>query len=328
MRQLPKSSSFSSSSPFINSDCPTDCKNVDFHSQTQRLSSSYSSYKFTFCSWDNCLSEPAGAISCFQSGASLTVTSCLFLSCLSTSFENPDANEEYNGGAICVVEISSLVVSSSSFIKCCAPQTNNDNRGSGGIFAYGIITTISLSSSQFISCFTGTSAAGAYFESIKTSDVGPQTVNNCRFVNCKAEGNTPDGGGLTFRNPAYTMGCSNSLFYKYSATTNAGGGLDFTFNENSDDYPIRFCFFKENDATLGHDIRLRGYSSTNPNPLLHCFSSSKEKIVYITEGDCYNDNWLPLTNINVDLPQHETIHSALSSHKNSSHCAFILSINS
>ena len=281
-----------------NSECDTDCYNQNFGSE-QIIITSASPYSFISCSWDGCLGEPAGAISCFQSGASLTISGCTFLHCYSTSFENPEPHEEYNGGAICVVGITACTVSSSSFIKCCAPQTGNDNGGSGGIYGYDIKTTISLSFLDFISCFTGTSAAGAYFESIKASAVGPQTVINCRFIDCKAEGNTPDGGGFTCWNSDYTMGCSNSLFMWCSA--GSGGGIDFTFNQNPDSHPIRFCFFRDNVAPFGNDIRLRNYTSSNPNPLLHCFSTTQEfrdNIVYIDASRCYNDNWLPHDNMN------------------------------
>ena len=274
----------------FNSACTTDCRNINFETQTKALSSA-ASYSFNNCSWSGCLSEPAGAISCSTSGVSLIITGCIFLHCYSTSGKT--ASKTYNGGAICLNGINSLIASSSSFIQCSALQTNHDNGGSGGIFAYNIKTTISLSYLSFVSCFTGTSAAGAYFESIKASTVGPETVNNCRFVDCKAEGKTPDGGGLTFRNPAYTMGCSNTLFCKCNATTNAGGGLDFTFNKSTDSYPIRFCFFKDNAAVYGKDIRLRSCSSNQQNPLLHCFSQTESDRVYDWSNKKDRTTWLP-----------------------------------
>ena len=160
-------------SPFlshINSDSPTTYDHIDFESRTQHLPSSYSSYQFTFCSWDNCCSEPAGAISCDQSGVSLTINGCIFNNCNSTD-PNTNSNEPYNGGAICVIGISTFIISLSSFTKCCTPKQGHDNGGSGGIFAYGVTTTLSLSSSDLVSCFTSATGAGTYFQSIKTSAV-------------------------------------------------------------------------------------------------------------------------------------------------------------
>ena len=280
-----------SSPSHMNPDCDTECHNENFGSMQASLDASFT-YTFDYCSWEDCIAEPGGAISSNTEGVSLTVIHCTFTRCNSTSYENPRATQSYNGGALCVNGIKELIVSTSRFFRCCAPQTNNDNGGSGGMYVVSITTLLVLSSSDFISCFTGASGGGAYFASIKTSDVGPQTVMSCRFVRCKSEGNTPDGGGLCLWGSDYTLGLSNCLFSECSVTTNCGGGLDFTFSANPDPHPIRCCFFNDNSAPDGNDVNLRSLPS-NLEPFLFCFSttSRSQRIGGVTNKD---DDWLPL----------------------------------
>ena len=268
-----------------NADCRTDCFNQNFDSQ-QITPNSASTYSFRSCSWDGCLREPGGAISSTTSGASITVTTCTFNNCNSTK-QNTQPSYSYTGGAICAKGIKELTVSSSFFIHCCAPQKKNDNGGSGGIFASDIQTTISVSSSDFICCFTGSSGAGLQLGAIQSSDVGPQTINNCRFMYCTAEGNTPDGGALNFLKSSYTPGCSNCLLSYCKAKF--GGGIHFVFNSNPHPHPFHCCFFNRNSVPSGgsgNDICFSNKPSLPP--LVHCFSTTSSSKIY--NGD---DNWLP-----------------------------------
>ena len=177
-----------------NTDCNTKCEYVEFRAQTKSLSTA-SSYEFYSCSWEDCLGEPGGAISCSSAVVSLSVSHCIFTRCNATR-PNTNPAQSSNGGAICADGTNALVVSESTFIQCCAPQEKTNDAGAGGVYAYRIKSTLSLSSSQFVSCFSGSSGGGAQCRSIQASAVGPQTVNNCRFIKCVARGVASDGGGL------------------------------------------------------------------------------------------------------------------------------------
>ena len=274
-----------------NADCTTECINHSFGSEQITPDSSYS-YSFKLCSWDSCIREPGGAISSTTPGASITITACTINNCNSTK-PNTTPTYSYNGGAIYANGIKEFAVSSSSFICCCAPQTTHDNGGAGGIFAYDIKTTVSLSSSHFISCFAGAAGGGAHFESIKTSSVGPQTVNNCRFVQCVAEGISPDGGGLNLWYSTYTPGCSNCLFSQCEAQW--GGGLDFTSNGSPDRHPIRFSFFNNNSVISGGSGKDIYFYSPQGTPCLHCFSTTESP--RIGGASAQDNDWLPLTRL-------------------------------
>ena len=288
----PLSSYFLTSFSHINSDCTTDCKNVDFHSQTLKLSSSSSSYKFTFCSWEGCLSEPAGAISSSQAGASLSVMNCKFNNCNSTS--DTTATKDYNGGAICVNGLSTITVSSSVFFNCRAPQTNKNDCGSGGIYTHSIHNSISLSLSAFISCFTGTSGAALFFESVSSTQLNPEIISDCKFIQCRSQDTTPDGGGMTLWERVYTIRCI-SCFFSGCSTTGVGGGFDYYFSANYESYPIKFCFFNRNTGGAGNDIALAGLYTLVGKLLLHCFSTSDpSRVAYLTSTWSLGDfNWLP-----------------------------------
>ena len=286
---------FSSSPP--NTDCLPDCINKHFRSL--RFSLPSDSTSFSFCSWEDCLGEPGGAIYSSSAGASITVNSCIFNKCNSTK-PNTSSSHSYNGGAIFVSGITELIVFSSTFFHCCAPQNNHDNGGSGGIFAYDIKTTIWISSSHFISCFTGSSGGGAYLSSIKASDVGPQSITSCSYIQCTGYGITPDGGGLSLSYSDYTLGTSSCLFCSCATVGCFDGGLYFTFNANSDPYPICFCFFNGNSASQGADVYLMNHSGSNP--ILHSFTTTDAQYtVYPSHWDAAQkqDDWLPLITVSL-----------------------------
>ena len=259
----------------INSLALTIYNNIDFGTQTQNLPSSEYSFQFHSCTWDNCCSEPAGAISCDQSDASLIVMNCKFNNCNSTS--GVTATQAFNGGAICVIGISTFIVSSSSFYNCRAPQTIHDNGGSGGLYIYYLKKTFSLSSSDFISCLTGSSGAAIYFVSSSTPKLDIETVLDCRVINCKAQVNSPDGGGMCLWEWTDTLKCTGCLFSGCSSTS-TGGGLNFNFAANSESYPIKFCFFIGNTASyVGNDIFLYLLPNNDNLVLKHCFTLSNSK---------------------------------------------------
>ena len=218
----------------------------------------------------------------------------MFTKCNSTSYEHPDAIHSYNGGAVFVNGIKELAVSSSSFVRCCAPQTNHDNSGSGGIFATDVLTSLAVSNCDFLFCFTGASGGGTDIQSLKTSSVRGHAMDSCRFISCTGYGNSPDGGCICFWTCVYPTGCASCLFaHNYAAFQ--GGALYFRSaspTSNSRVYPfLSFCFFSDNLSQRGNDAAFEGYVPSEP--FLHCFSTSSLGRIY--NG---NDNWLPITTYN------------------------------
>ena len=272
-----------------NTDRNTKCEYVNFGAQRKSLSSP-SSYEFNYCSWEDCLGEPGGAISCSSAVVSLSVSHCIFTRCNSTSYENPNPQENYNGGAISVNGIDTFILSSSVFLRCCAPQATIEDGGAGGVYAYAIQTTLSLSSSEFISGFSGSSGGGAQCLFIHASDVGPQTVNSCRFIHCIALGYHTDGGGLCIWQSTFTLGCSNCLFSE--CITDSGGGLEFSYDALPDEHPLHFVFFNRNRANVGNDICIYYDIIANSKLFFCCFSTTTSSRVGF---------WTSLWNSNIGL---------------------------
>ena len=280
------SSAFSSS----NSACTTECRNINFITQTKALSSA-ASYSFTNCSWNGCLSEPAGAISCSKSGASLAVINCKFSNCNSTS--GITATKDYNGGAICAIGLTSLIVSSSLFYNCRAPQTNHNDRGSGGIYVLSPKNVFSLSSSDFISCFTGSSGAGIFFYSSSNPKLAIEIIKDCRYIQCRSQDQSPDGGGMCLWESLYTLRCIGCLF-SLCTTTGSGGGMQYLFSANAELYPIKFCFFASNTGYNGNDISFSAFGSEFP--CCYCFSTTRQNRVGYYDGQNWHTMdfpWLP-----------------------------------
>ena len=279
-----------------NADCTTECIDRNFDSE-QFSTNSASSYSFISCSWEGCLREPGGAISSTRAGASIAVISCTFHRCNSTSGTVP--NEEFNGGAICVVRPNSLVVSSCSFVKCSAPQTDNDNGGSGGIYTHSIQRGISLSSSDFISCFTGSSGAALFFESVSPTHLNEEIISDCKFIHCRSQDQSPDGGAMALWEHVNVVWCYNCLFSECS-TTGSGGGMDILFGQDFDSYPIKFCFFAHNKGESGNDLALSASYMLEGELIQHCLSTSAPtRVVYWTTTWCIPDyTWLPQANSN------------------------------
>ena len=272
----------------INSNSPTTYDHITFGTQTQNLPTSETYFTFNFCSWDNCCSEPAGAISCDQSGASLIVMKCKFNNCNSTS--GVTATQAFNGGAIYVNGLNTFIACSSLFVNCRAPQTNHDGGGSGGIYIRSIKTVFSLSTSDFISCFTGSSGAGVFFYSSSNPKMDIEIITDCRCIQCRAQDQTPDGGGMCLWEWMETLNCINCLF-SGCTSTGVGGGLDFYFGTNSESYPVKFCFFVGNSGTTGNDAFLYLLPNKENIVLLHCFSTiSSNRIAYYLNSNVHITN--------------------------------------
>ena len=255
-------------------------------------------YEFIKCSWNGCKGTRGGAIVCDGNRKSLTLNQCSFDNCASQTVTS--GTNGYYAGGVSVVSLSSLVVKYTLFHKCIATQIENNN-AAGGLFVSYVTSTISIRQNDFILCEGGASGGGAYIELCQSSNVGTETVRDCRCVECKATTTSPDGGGICLSENIYTIGCSNCLLAHCEANVSnggAGGGIDIlvtSVNPRSLVIPIVFCFFHKNAATSGADVRIREYPSSTTNPFLHCFSTSEEtRALFSNNGQNVPiDNWLP-----------------------------------
>ena len=192
--------------------------------------------------------------------------------------------------------IQSITVSSSLFFECCAPQTNHDNGGAGGIYAYSIKRSFSLSSSDFISCSTGSSGGGIYFDCNSNPRLNIEIITDCRCVQCRSQDTSPDGGGMCLFERYSTIHSTECLFCECT-TTGSGGGLNFYYGTNCESYPIKYCFFAGNAGGYAKDVFLWTILPENGYLVFTCcFTTSESNRIGYSMSSAYKskDNWIPL----------------------------------
>lgn len=246
----------------------------------------YSSGINTFKQVDfhDCVSTTqGGAIACSGTDTQLFVESCSFSSC--SAFEK--------GGSIHTNSLHTLEVKQSIFYKC-STETTVDNQGSGAIWISGIQTKLSLFQTDFISCITNASGGAFSVWSCSNQIQGPQIINSCRFLDCNAITQTPDGGAMAVWTNSGFIGFMNCLISRCNA--DYGGALShYVSNYQSESHPFRYSFFNHNTGSQGNDIFF--LSSPSSIPLLSCFSTSTSP--RICNGNY--DNWLALTSRDLDF---------------------------
>ena len=245
-----------------------------------------SKYEFSLCIWRSCSAsnDTGGALKCIGTATKLYLESCSFTSC----------SADREGGAIHTSSIHTLDVKDSLFYACSSSTEEND-KGSGAIWIYGIQQTLSISQSSFISC-TSKASGGAFKVNGCSAQVqGISTINNCRFISCKATDTSPDGGAVWIRVNDGLIGILNCLFSLcYSGMY--GGAIKNNQDHSSRNYPIRYCFFNKNSVPsngYGNDIYFIVFSEV---ACLHCFSTTtKNRIGYVSGNTNVNTdvNWLP-----------------------------------
>ena len=211
------------------------------------------------------------------------IKKCCFNSC----------SADAEGGAIHTSSIRTLDVTESLFRHCSSTVAYNDH-GSGAIWIYGIHQKLSILNNCFISC-TSKSSGGAFLIQDCTSQVTGELINSCRFLDCNATDETPDGGAVCIWTNSVLIRIVSSLFSTCFSGDN-GGAIRHRLNGYStQSYPVRYCFFNKNLAPLGNDI----YFDYIPSdaPCLYCFSTTQEnRIGYYSNNDYHfdKDAWLPL----------------------------------
>ena len=249
------------------------------------------SYKFTFCSFVQLSEENlnGGAISCIGSSI-YTSTSLIVSSC---SFSECGAN---NGGAIYTSTLSIFDLQNSVFYKC-SSTSEIYNEGGGSLLVSDIQQQLSLFGNDFISSTCTASGGGLQLRGCSLSIYGSTIINSCRFVDCNATINSPDGGALCIWNNRALIGMTACVF-SFCHSDDDGGAIRHDINGyEPKSYPIRFCFFNGNSVSnggTGNDILLNVLPSDDP--LLQCCSTSHSKRVgYISDTHWFTDdfNWLP-----------------------------------
>ena len=245
-----------------------------------------STYEFSWCTWNSCsvTNDAGGALKCTGTSTKVYLESCSFISC--------SAKEK--GGAVYTSSIHTLDVKQSLFFKCSTSTTSND-QGSGAIWIYGIQQKLSLLQSDFISCTSKASGGASFIQECKENIKG-DVINNCRYIDCNATNETPDGGaGCIWLNKGL-LGLTNCLFSLCNSGF-VGGALRHNLDAYSPgSYPIRYCFFNKNTSPSGNDVFFPSLPSDAP--CLHCFSTTaRNRIGYYSDSVASNVdlNWLPIT---------------------------------
>ena len=253
------------------------------------------SYLFTSCEWSSCHAANGSAIYVSNSDIELKVKICTFHSC----------EADIDGGGIYAQPADIVHVEHSFFHKCKSKGTGV-NDGGGGIWLYSIATEILVTSTDFASCTVEYDGGGVNIWSSSSQRGNKNTVQNCRYVNCY--GNNvykSEGGGACSWSCDYDVGITNTLFSHCS--NYHGGGFKTMVKTNPIHNLITFCFFTHNSAyeNCGNDACLN--PEVSGSPFLYCFttllSNSASTYSYSDGGYRTKDGWLPLSTMNVHVPE-------------------------
>ena len=200
------------------------------------------------------------------SQATLTVTNCVFEHC-EVSISSGDGA---GGGAIYCGGVSTVRISSSTFLSCMCNTTNNSD--GGGIKLYRTSDPL-VSQCTFLSCRVSDDGAGLSVWN-DTCDEDMLICEGCRFINGYATGSSdPFGGGVMMWYNTHILRCSDILFAHNYAEL--GGAYATDYNKNEPNYPLRFCFFHGNTGDSGNDVCFESISSSyDTHYFLHCCSTT------------------------------------------------------
>ena len=257
-------------------------------------------YTMKSCYWKDCSNDATGGAisysSSYATSDSLLVQSCIFISCRST---------RNAGGAISVTNIGTVTTENSYFEGCQCAYILGDC-GGGAIYWGDVTTQPMIRVCNFIRCVAG-DEGGALSTRTKAL-IEHFVMQNSQIIQCN--GTNDDGGGILFGGCLHYLGCTGILFTGCWCKLHGGALYSDCFNSYSSPL-IRFCFFTQNIAQLNiaHDC----YTDRSGSiiPILHSFSTTQNNRVHPYSNE---DNWLPLTNINVDLPSVRTRNSTTYTH--------------
>ena len=257
----------------------------EIHYNVKERQTPESSADFSFCFWKGCGGSGGGAILCENHvSSSLSITSCIFLSCTCS---------DTNGGAIYAREVSAFHCVTSFFHDC------HSSKNDGGAIEALIITHCNIISyCDFMNntaILYGGSLVVANIKTTNCDNCFPAVVSECKFVaNSAAE-----GGGLHMRPCIDAHYICDSLISSNRGTV--GGGLQFWNDviQSVSSPSFSFLFFSGNSATKGNDIIINGTNIFSAQSFIHCFTTTLTNRIYPSG----NDNWLPLASFHFHLPK-------------------------
>ena len=231
---------------------------------TSETSLTVQSCMFFFCNTTTEFSAGYGGGAIYMdSGTLLSVTSSTFISC---------STKSYGGAIYSKLNCKACIVSQSSFISC------SSDHGAGLMSYHG--PTLSVSSSQFVSCIVTRFGCGIYHDSTISS-------SNFRLTDSLFTGNQAKSGTNNTR--------GGGAFEDYRATTYRSTYL--------------FSYFTGNTAPYGkgYDISIQINALSN-SPVTHCLTTTPPQQSFWNYRS-YVNNWLLLSIMNMGIPQNYTLYT-------------------
>ena len=261
----------------------TDCPNTQRQRITSESSCSFINCKFNSISNTGHTKENGGAISYAVANGNLFVSNCYFYDCIT---------QKTDCGAIDARNADYVTVELSTFDRCIA-HTQSGESGGGGINLYKIQQHPYIHLCSFFACSSDDDGGG-----MSISNTAPTNIflcDECKFVNGEtvySKGHNNYAGGLILWDNNKPLRCSNTLFTSNKATY--GGAYGTNCNANSPDYPLRFCFFHNNQGSCGNDACFRDpVHSFRTEYFLHCFSTTATNRVQNRTNSADFSTWLP-----------------------------------
>ncbi|KAK2947377.1 hypothetical protein BLNAU_17697 [Blattamonas nauphoetae] len=187
--------------------------NQHFKTQT-KLTAAYTLHHFSLCTFKGCTAANGigGAIQLYIVNTDLEIKSCSFNSCSAGS-----------GGALYCIQnnpLSSVTISSSSFVKC------SSTTYIGGSVCLATMKTITISDCVFLDSRTTQSGGAVYFKDWDAS-LSETGLSNCLFRNCTTSDSSEAGGGALLFSSCKLIRLDSVRFRECSAATGNGHDLFF-----------------------------------------------------------------------------------------------------
>ena len=269
-------------------------KNKDFLLPDHPSLSSSPSYEISECTFTNLDSQATGgAISLDNSDSFLSVDRSTFTGC------NVGLNTDgHFGGAIHYVSSSSISISSSSFVSC------KSSKG-GGVSLWPVSHFCSVDDCLFTNCEAKHWGNGLLLFGLPQINGGTSTNNirpppacsRCRFLHNE---NRPSTSGAMYFVPYSGEHSGRDNLYVSNKANFYAGAVEFNL---VGDYPVPspvfyFNFFSDNDGKgKGDDVIIFNNNKYDNNliPFSHCFTSTQSLTRLTHSGEKNPDvsNWLP-----------------------------------
>ena len=254
-----------------------------YGTQTVALSDG-GSYLFTDSKFKDCYNARyGGAID--QKNGHLTILRCLFDSC---SCGTKGGGVSFQSSGLCKQE-------DNLYVGCSSSQY------SGAFDSWD--TSLNPHHTQKRCVYIRSTAERAYAH--YCIEYSPEIKINSNVYICGRAKSNEYAGAVVNWHPQGETVYSNCLFVDGQAYNSGGLSFMSVKQYTSATYSIQFCFFVKNYGTdnSAREIYFNQYTSQKAKQelIVHSFSATPGSTVYLEHSD-QEKNWLPLTNIYVDLP--------------------------